>query len=493
MRRRWVFATAAATLGAAALVVAPLASRAPAGEPLPTYIAHGIAKGVDVSFALRPNIFDPLLEFAAGYSDTKIESSGGGGSNALASALYPGSLVIGARGCAGMPGTTQAAYPPDTTKDPAKRCGTRQPQQAETVLPCWKELQQLADGCKAIVENPSSPLKMGAGDLKTQAALGASHSSATIQRVTFAPSAEVRISVSSITTTSDSVLTAAGIQQATVSRSSGISIVVPGLAIDIGSLVSRAVSTSDGDVASAVATLTFGDVTVTIGGAKHRAFIDNKGVHVGELSSPAPSQVPEDIGTLSQSVAAKLDQAGVEVRAGSPVQLEDGGRAESSIGGLVIALNTARPPGVPVPPLPVAIPTVPNHCFGNEAPPIKGFCLGQGVLPIPPGDSATGLSIGGADALAIGAHGFTFNPVLPTLPPLDGDFGGGFTGGGGGGGVIGGVQPTSSPAPGFTQPPVQQARLLGLVAKLPSSALVIAGLLFMVLAIGLAWAPSLRP
>lgn len=497
MRRRWGPVVAAATLGATALVLAPFAaSRAPAGEPLPIYQAMGAAKGIDVQFALRPNIFDPLMQFAAGYAETRMESSGGGATSTIASSLYPGSLILGARGCAGMPGTSQAAYPPSRPKDPSKTCGTRTPKQETTLIPI-----------------PAGPLSVEVAHMKAQADLAAGRSEATLGRISFAPSHDVTISIASVSVAGTSVLTPDGIEQTAISTAAGISIALPGVRIDIQEMISRASTSSDGDDATPAATLTFGDVTATMDGQSHRAFIDSAGIHIGELGGPTPPAnvpVPDDIRQpLSQRIQYALGSAGLDIRLGGPVEIRDGARAESSVGGLVISFASGRPPYPPLPPPPTPIPRlIPNHCFGKESPPpvpilptqspspspIDGFCVGPGVLPIPPGDAAMSLSIGGADALAIASHGFVFDPggggFIP--PPSTGVGDGGFTGTEP---VAGGLQPSAAPQPGGGEVtvPAEQPRTVGLVANLPSAALMGSGLFLIVLALGLAWAPSLRP
>ncbi|MFN2642388.1 MAG: hypothetical protein ABR548_10965 [Actinomycetota bacterium] len=488
MRHKWAIVSAAAIVGAAALVVAPLAANAPAQAGLPIYSVRGASKGIEIQFALRPNIFDPLLQVAAGYAATNVNSSGGGSGDALGSSVYPGSLVIGARGCDGMPGTAQASFPAN------KRCGTKHAHDDNAFIPLQNE-----DQFGIVTAHQTA-----------DAVLGVSRSTAKVEHLFFNPSKDVSISVAGLSVVSESRLGSAGVQQATTSTVTGIKIAVPSFVLDISTFVSRAVSTSDGDEGVAEGTLTFGDVFATVNGEKHRAYIDNKGVHIGKASvpNPTPLTVPDDAGgDISFSDAPQLGRAGVSIRLANPTRIEDGSRAESSVGGLVIAFETGRPPYPPVPPPPVQIPQIENHCFTSDNPiplpspfpstnPLAGFCIGQGVLPIPPGNAAMSFAIGGADALAVASHGFQFNPGGGiNVPKLPSGPTGGFPGGlpGGTGSTTGGSQPGSTVTPGTGGTAQQPVQLLGRVARMPSGALVGSGLFFIVLALGLAWAPSLRP
>ena len=100
MRKR--VAQAAAALGVACLLLAPAATSARAADTaLPIYQATGISQGIITTFALKPSIFDPLIETGVGYTKTTITSEGGGLSHALAAQAYPGSLVVGFTGCGG--------------------------------------------------------------------------------------------------------------------------------------------------------------------------------------------------------------------------------------------------------------------------------------------------------------------------------------------------------------------------------------------------------
>jgi hypothetical protein len=491
MKNRVAFAAAAATLGAAALVVAPFAthsaSPATASAPrLPIYAVHGTAKGIDFEFALRPNLFDPIMQFAGAYASTKIDSSGDGSANALASEVYPGSLITGFRGCQGLPGTVQAAYPTQ------RKCSTASPSQSGRIIPF----------------PPIGPLSIQDGEMRADAVLAHSRGVVTMANLSFTPSETVAVTIASLSVVSDSLGTVRGLEQTTSVVVKGIKIAADQLSIDLESLVSRATSTSDGATGVAHATLTLGDVTVTIQGVKHRAVIDNTGIHLKDLHGPGtPPQAPlpdEVRQPLSAELPSALGQAKIDLRLAMPVELESGARAESSIGGLVVSFESGRPPYPRLPPPPTPLPQVPNICPTGGPPPVlpspfpsdnpfEGVCFGPGLLPIPPGNIATSISIGGADALALAAQGFTFRPPTGGGSFPTGGFGG-FPGTPGrfvGGGV--GTAPTFAPAAPAApvQPPQQQ--LLGLAARLPSAALVGSGLFFLVLALGLAWAPSLRP
>src|SRR5207249_1723721 len=100
MRKR--VARAAAALGVACLLLAPAATSARAADTtLPIYQATGISQGIITTFALKPSIFDPLLEAGVEYTKTTIASEGGGLAHSLAAQVYPGSLILGFTGCGG--------------------------------------------------------------------------------------------------------------------------------------------------------------------------------------------------------------------------------------------------------------------------------------------------------------------------------------------------------------------------------------------------------
>jgi hypothetical protein len=98
------------------------------------------------------------------------------------------------------------------------------------------------------------------------------------------------------------------------------------------------------------------------------------------------------------------------------------------------------------------------------------------------------LSLGSVDSLSAASAGFVFEPGVnpPVNPPVD-------IPGGGLGPIPGGDLGLPGDNGGAVQPGQQQpAALFGRVAKMPPGALLAAGVVFLIFAVGLAMGPSLR-
>jgi hypothetical protein len=256
--------------------------------------------------------------------------------------------------------------------------------------------------------------------------------------------------------------------------------------------------------------------------------IDASGVHLADLNGPTPPAgvtLPADIRQpLSQQMQEALAQSMLIIRAGTPSEIANGASAESSIGGLLISFESGRPPAVPISvpvsqptpwptPSPVALPSplptldlapqgwpVPQFqpicpgavdLGGHEIVGQTGLCVGQGIVPVPPGDVLASLSLGGVDASAAASNFFpggcfTCGTTTGTTTGF-GTTGASLPGGTTGGFTTGGTTGSSGTTGTFGPRPVY-----GLVARLPSAALAGAGAGFLILAVGLSAGPSLR-
>jgi hypothetical protein len=276
----------------------------------------------------------------------------------------------------------------------------------------------------------------------------------------------------------------------------GISIAPsPMLTIKIGTLVTEATATSDGEEGGGTSSLTLSDVRVLSGGATFGATIDQDGVHV---TGPVPGQVPSSLDqslTLGVSGAlSDLTNSGVTIRTAKAVRIVDGAQSEMSIGGLLIIINGQIPdvtyPAVFGQVLGILTDQFPVICF----PPQTGLpvCLTSQAIPGPGTGGVTTISLGSVDAVAAasgsilsegsGAGGTTMGATTGVVAP--GTTGAPFPTTTGGGTTTGGTTGTT----GVVRP----GQLLGRVARMPSGVLTGVGLGFLVVAVALAFGPSLR-
>lgn len=469
---RKLVAGAAAALGAVSLILFPIASARAEVVPLPIYQATGISQGVLTTLALRPSIFDPLLEIGTNYTKTTITSEGGGITHSFAGQVYPGSLVVGFAGCggSGIPqigstltkGWVQASYP----------AGGGCTQSAHTTL----------------AGLPSSPLSqiasIAGGDMRTTATQ--SSAAASIETARFilsgGPAAQA-LSIGSLITSTSTVATDKAVQNIVTSTAKDISVL--GGLIKIGTLKSTSIATSNGTTGDAKGTLSFADATIDANGARRAISIDNAGIH-----SDDPQLSRDQNLSLSEQINDLLAQAGITIAAASPAKIIEGASGESSVGGLTISL-AATVPSVQVPQeltpiLGKIINSIPTQCLSDFKIPAP-ICFGPGIIPNFGSEARVTFTIASTDAFAVGGLGEIFSP------------GGGCTTCGPSIGPIAGpsVGPVITPAPQpLTSPPAVQGtpqiRLFGLVARLPAVALLWAGLALLVLALGFAYGPSLR-
>lgn len=477
-------ARTAAAIGAACLIVAPLATgaRAQVAPTIPVYEAQGIGTALGMQFAFTPSIFDPLLDLGAFYTTSRIDSAGAGTASALSAVAYPGGLVVGGAGCAGVPGApwVQAYYPK------TEGCPLRQESMFFRTQPSSFN-PQIDDVLNQVLER----LSLTQVHQLTETDLGFGHSLARLQNVTFAADRNGAPVATIGLLTIDS--------KATLAETVGHRVTVTAKNVDllgmfhIGSIESVAETASDAVAATAVSRFTIADATTSIGGTPRRISIDHSGVRV---TDPALDH-RQRIGLQEQMDEAML-AAGVEIIAASPVEMAETTRAEASVGGLILAFKGAVPSvNVPREAARVVgqviqeIPTLCTYDFGADLP----VCFGAGVLPGPGTAVRLTLNIASASSFTVGeSPSFIFEP---------GGGGGGVDPGDGGFGPV--VQPFDPGPPVFDPgtgggivPPTQpgpigpSGPLVGLVARLPAAGLLWGGIGFLVLALGAAFGPSLR-
>jgi hypothetical protein len=490
MRRR--LATGFAALGAACFALVALAPLARAdAPPLTIYQAGGVGQGVIVTFAVKPSLFDPLLQGGTMYTSTSMTSQGGGVGNSLASPVFPGTFLIGGAksqiGCGGLPGSpwVEGNYPaigncPNTQE-------TRAYRSAATHFGADRGHPEADAVPNALLDRSS--VEVGHSKATATSTLNRSLIQVTGYELRQDPAGAVlmhvdQMQIENAIDRTDRLVT----HRARVSAQ-GISLL--GSAITIDSLVSQARTSADGVTPDAKASLTFGDVRVAYDGKSYRATIDNDGVRITD-----PALEPGQRASLSEEIRDSTARAGLTISAGTPTKIVEGQQAEASEDGLTIAIGGTIP-SVPVPSqvapaFAKVLQNIPTKCL-YELGVNQPLCMGAGVLPGFGSQFPLRLQIGSTNSLSIGGFYSAGTPTLgcPTCPvanPTPGTdvLGEQIPGGTGG---TGGPAPAPAPGGGVPQP---AAALTGLVSILPSAALAVAGALLLLLAAALALGPSLR-
>ncbi|HEX9713418.1 MAG TPA: hypothetical protein VGB52_12825 [Actinomycetota bacterium] len=474
---------AAAVLGAACLLVAPLASGARAQTvPISVYEARGIGTAVGMQFAFSPSIFDPLLDIGLLYGTSGIDSAGAGQANALAAIAYPGSLVVGGAGCAGVPGPPWVqAYYPKTEGCPLEQEATLNRTQPSTFS------EQLDPILNEVLER----VALAQVHLLAETDLGLGRSLVELQDIALAADRNGApvARIGSLLIESHAALEGNVGHRVTVTAKD---VDVLGM-VHIASVVSVAETSSDASLATAEGSLTIVGATTDIDGAPRRITIDDEGIHVTDSDLSHEQRLG-----LQEKIEETMLAAGLEIVAASPVEIVDGTKAETSVGGLIIAVKGAIP-SVSVPRevaqvLGQVIEQIPTQCLSDFGAPLP-VCFGAGALPGPGTAVKMSFNIASASSFTVGeAPTFTFDP-----------------GGGDTGTIDGGFQPgidPFQPAPqgptfdpgdqGTAAPPRQQPTagntgpLVGLVARLPAVGLLWGGVGLLIFALGLTFGPSLR-
>jgi len=499
MRPRIRVAAAAGAVGVLLLLWVPFASGAGAdsGPSLAGLSLDGTARGLQVTFGFQDFILGNFVNVASPHAHTELSSLGGGTSRAVASQVYPGDLIAG-KASEQFPGYREANYPasPGSTVD--------KDDDTNTVGPLTRT---------------AGPLDIQTSHLKTHADVDAANALVTTERFALAGSSGPLLEMTSAETTSDA--DGAGstiVEQARTTIKNLKLIVTNSLTISIGQIESKARSTSDGNNGDASATFKLSSVQVTMNGTTYGATIDQGGISLNLPSDQIPSQVSDQIPSrIPQSLAHEfsetLDRYGISITTSTPVEIVQGASADATVGGLLISLRGAIPSvytpdaakqllfqviNTAQPVLgrdlcqgrknPLATKCAPQEICPTLAAPL---CVTPQVVPGPGQGFQTSFAIGLAHAAASAATPFQ----LPPVPP-PGGFGGGTTGGTTGGLVgppVTGPPATTTTTTGGAQPTQPQRPLFGLVARMPSGALLGAGGALLALAIALGLGPSLGP
>src|SRR5438874_767518 len=322
---RKTVARAAAALGVACLLLAPAATSARAADTaLPIYQATGISQRILTTFALKPSIFDPLMEAGTSYTKTSITSEGGGLAHSLAAQVYPGSLIVGFLGCGGS--AIPAPFGPAITSG-----------WVQANYPAGGGCQTSAHGTLLGLPPASSGglsdvASITSGDMRVKAREGSGGASLVTQRFSLSGGAtQPVLSVGTMLTNSNSSV-GKTVQNVVTSTAKDISLL--GGILKIETLTSTSVASSDGTTGDAKGTLTFAGASILANGARHEVTIDNNGIHSNDPGLSRSQNL-----SLGEQINDLLAQAGISLTAASPAKIIDGASGESSVGGLVISLD----------------------------------------------------------------------------------------------------------------------------------------------------------
>jgi hypothetical protein len=500
-------------VGLAAAAVALLglgAARAPAATPIADYKAGGEARGVDIGFTFQKSVFARLVDLGLPWSRTDLSSEAGGAARGEAAQLFPSDLVIGAVGEA-FPGYRRAVYP--ATEDDPK------PVDEGGVTDSFGPLA-------AAGRIAAGPLGIDTGRVRVTASADEASGLATTNRIVLGTSFP-QLAIESLQSFTESRRAADHVEHVARTTARNIRIAVSkDLVVSVRELVSEALTRSDGQQPAAERHLTVSGVQVRMGGTTYEAAIDENGIRLVGAPPGLPGAIPQK---LTQTLNIALEQAQVQITlAGGSATVEDVG-ADASVGGLVIRLLGVVP-SIFVPEavtriqqtvveiiesqeiLPDLVRQLFSRsiCYVDDVKPILPkqladnlpdlpLCVSPQLIPGPGSGIETSIAIGAVRSSSAAVQEISFEE-----PPTNGggsDGGGtggpglgpgpgglGDLGGSGSNGFFGGGGGTAS-GPGTGGPRV----LYGLVARLPSSALLGAGGGLLALSLALAAGPSLRP
>lgn len=488
---------AAAALSAACFVSVFLTPVAGAEDAaLTVYGATGIGQGVITSFAIRPSIFDPLLQAGGLYGANTLTSAGGGGAYAMASQLFPGSFAVGAVGCGGLPGGqwVQAFYPAP------RGCTERQDASLKESQHSTFGAEQGHPELDVLSNTVADHLAFKTGRVHAGTGLGAGEAEVLVNDYELRgdPLTASVLAAKQLRVHTKGERIEGHVSQTVEVHAHDVSLLGGALLID--SIISRAQATSDGTASTAATSFTIKGVVALVGDTYHRATIDATGVTIDD---PALSHKAN--GRLDEAFDETMLKAGLRITVAKPTELTDGGHADAAVGGLILAVSGTIPsvavPQQLAPVVGAVIKNIPTTCLYEVEPPQAPslpLCFGAGVLPGGGSEIKLTLSVASAESIVDAATVPAFDGGVPSVGTGNGasDLGGTqvlgdqFTSGGDQGSFPdAGSQSTTTTFPGL---PVAPAVLLGLVARMPSAALAIGGVGFLILAIGIALAPSLR-
>lgn len=497
MRGRIRIATTVGALGAAVVLLLPLATGAGAAAQVSDYQLTGVARGVSFGFGFKDFVLQKILDVGIPHASNDLNTSAGASAMSEAAIVYPGDVLVGALQptlsgripgiSGGIPGYAVSTYPPGQSQN--------------------RNVTGSFLGNDIPLPNTVGPLGVDTGHLETNAKEKVSRASTTTHRVIVSGPTAPFLTIGSISTTSSAEAEGSKVTQ--IARTAVNDLVITpsaDLTITIGSLVSQATASSDGSTGDGNATLSLSDVRVIQGGTVYAATIDSKGIH---LTGPIPESTPSlnsidvDLAQNFSDATKGLANSGLSIRAAEAFRNIEGAASEASIGGLLIGLS-ADIPRVPVAQQlltatigPIIDQSFPTYCPAQDEripPPFDQItkalpvCLSPQLVPTGGNGTITSLAIGSVNAVSAASTGFVANPIGGGGDGFGGapigDLGPDITGPGFG---DGGVPPAPGPA---TQP--RSGPLVGLVARMPAGALLAGGLTFLVIAVAMTVGPSLR-
>jgi hypothetical protein len=490
MRSPTRIAAAGITAAMACVLLFVGAVSAPAaGTPIEAYQASGEARGFDIAFTFQGSIFERLLDLGMPHVRSSVSSEGGGASRGTAAQLFPGDLVIGAAG-EQIPGYRQAVFPKEQAADAP-------------------DDSHVSDTFQMPGMIAAGPLSVDTGHIVTTASANEASGRATTNVIALTP----LIKVTSLDTSSVSTRMLDHVDHEARTVVGGISITLSeALTISVGKLVSSAHTSSDGASPVAETSLKISDAEVTMGGTTYRATISEEGIRITGLtedSATVPQFVPQDV---NQALQVLLDQANVRIATAQGTKTVEDVSGDASLSGLLVTF-TGTVPNVFIPDVvsqllyEQLIPNLPKEvqelltrsvCLEEDVKPVLPeqltenlpslpLCFSPQVVPGPGSGVVTTFSIGSVRSLSVAVQTENF-----TDTPTDGGVDGGFIPEAPidlGPPIVGGNE---VPPPVAAGPPGGAQVLTGLVARLPSWALLVSGGAFLILAMILAMGPSLR-
>ncbi|MFA5890483.1 MAG: hypothetical protein WDA27_05980 [Actinomycetota bacterium] len=483
-------ATATATaLSAACFALVALAPAARASAvPLEIYQAGGSGQGLVLTGAVRPSVLDPLVEGGALVARSTLSSQGGGSGYALASQVFPGTLVVGFAGCLDYPAIqwVQATYPATGA------CPSSAENRLGRTSPSTQGAAQGHPEFDALANQLFDRTSLDVGHISADTGNGRAEASVLTNEFALRQEASGTPLVEFAQLDAHSGGARAGARVGHRVRVALQGIKLLGGLVRIESLVSTSETVSDGVTATAKARLALGDVTIEADGAQHAATIDSDGVRV---TDPALSK--EQNANLTEDLREDLARAGLRISTGRLNESAAGQQAEASVGGLQISV-AGRLPSIAVPEeaAPVfgaLIDNVKTQCVWELEPPQAPqvpLCFGSGAVPLGGSTIALTISIGTADSYSVGSRiplaggttsvlgsHFWAKDSPPAAPGVD---------------FASSLNSYQDTPPAQPTGPVTLPPLFGLAARMPSSALAFAGIAFLILALASALGPSLR-
>ncbi len=484
MKRRIRIATTVGALGAALVLLLPLATGAVAAAQVSDYQMTGVARGLSLGFGLKDFVLPKILDIGIPHASNELNTSAGASAISEAAQAYPGDVLVGAlhpQFPGGFPGYSVSKYPPGQAQN--------------------RNVTGSLFGNDIPLPTTVGPLGIDNGHLETSARERQASASTITQRLIFGGAAAPLLTIGSLSSTTSAKAEAAKVSQ--IARTAVNDLVITpsaGLTIKIGKLVSEAITSSDGTTSEATATLTLSDVRVISGTDEYAATIDSKGIHI-TVREGAPNSIDLDLAQTLATATQGLQNSGLSIRAAEAIHVIEGANSEASIGGLLIGL-TADVPRVPVAQnlinevLGPITDEIATYCPAQDEripPPLDEIakalpvCISPQLVPTAGTGTITSLAIGSVVSVSAASTGFVETPTggdggfVPgpggdLVPDVPGDFGNGVT----------------PPGPPGQQPPTRSPRLFGLVAKMPAGALLGGGLSFLVIAVAMTIGPSLR-